>query len=250
LRPNPKRLLPWQQRDNVITSAPEREMDVAYRMTACRLPAGFFAAVRQASATWRATRLHAVVVGAALALGCPLHAEESFLFPTEAVSAWSLGAVARPSTYVWADPISLGIPASGDPRIPAYLIGAITTQARFLNVQMLARPEHNFWIYTDRQFAADFLKGEGPQFFEAYGLPPETAKVIFDRTVGIIAGGIVRYLSDSQSDGTAEATSGGQSLPVRERRISRLRRDNHASGLWRKHSRPTIQPQCCLPVPN
>lgn len=137
---------------------------------------------------WRTIRLHAVVVGAALALGCPQHAEESFLFPTEVVSTWSLGAVARPSTYVWTDPISLGIRASGDPRIQAYLIGAITTQARFLNVQMLARPEHNFWIYTDRQFAADFLKGEGPQFFEAYGLPPETAKFIFDRVVGMIAG--------------------------------------------------------------
>ena len=82
------------------------------------------------------------------------------------------GAVAHPSTYIWAEPISLGIAASGDPRIQAYLIGAVTTLARFLNVEMLARDQHNFWVYTDSKFAADFLNGEGPQYFENYGFKP------------------------------------------------------------------------------
>jgi hypothetical protein len=223
-----KRLLLRLRPNKVFACMPECEMDVAYGMTARRLTAGFFATVRQVVAMWRTIRLHAVVVGAALALGCPLHAEEPFLFPTEVVSTWSLGAVARPSTYVWADPISLGIPASGDPRIQAYLIGAITTQARFLNVQMVARPEHNFWIYTDRQFAADFLKGEGPQLFEAYGLPPETAKFIFDRVVGMIAGASCAIYPIPRPTGQLKLLRGGQSLPVRERGISRLRRDNHA----------------------
>jgi hypothetical protein len=129
----------------------------------------------------------AIVAAAALTLGNSAHADESFLFPAEVVAAWSLGAVARPSTYVWADPISLAIPASGDPRIQAYLIGAVTTQARFLNVATKVREEHNFIIYTDSRFTTDLLNTEGPEYFEAFGLPPDAARSVFARVMNMVA---------------------------------------------------------------